>query len=259
MSNQRGTTQRSWATPFEEIRLLQSEIAWLTAPVARLTAQQRAPPLRNPMPSMIPLMRVQNAGDCPSGAHLQMCSYHERCTHNDANCQAQHPDSAIPSNATATAAAVVSAPTPLSAFLPPPPKYATLVNVNPSMTLKTTCKVSVIASYRPTEVDTIPHSVEEASRNARPTAVVAASPSMTTTGAQTLAVIAPQQPVTNTFGETLPAVNDDVSIIEASPFRTAPASQSPKIGVLRKVHPWGGLVIDFPGEDPVSSDNDDKE
>uniref|UniRef100_A0A915IXM9 C3H1-type domain-containing protein n=1 Tax=Romanomermis culicivorax TaxID=13658 RepID=A0A915IXM9_ROMCU len=104
MSNQRGTTQRPSATPSEEIRRLQSEMAGLTAHVARLTAQQTAPPLRNSTPSTRPLTRVQNAGDRPSGAHLQMCSYHGRCTHNNANCRAQHPDSASPSIATTTGA-----------------------------------------------------------------------------------------------------------------------------------------------------------
>uniref|UniRef100_A0A915HPA6 Uncharacterized protein n=1 Tax=Romanomermis culicivorax TaxID=13658 RepID=A0A915HPA6_ROMCU len=101
--------------------------------------------------------------------------------------------------------------------------------------------------------------VEEASRNVWPTAVVAASPSTTTTGAQTLAVIAQQQPVANAFGEMLRAIKDDVSIIKASPFPRATAPQSPKIGVLHEVRICGGLVIDFPGEDPVSSDDDDEE
>uniref|UniRef100_A0A915JAC8 Uncharacterized protein n=1 Tax=Romanomermis culicivorax TaxID=13658 RepID=A0A915JAC8_ROMCU len=82
---------------------------------------------------------------------------------------------------------------------------------------------------------------------------------MMTTEAQTLAVIAQQQLVANTFGETLHAVNDDVSIIEASPFPRATALRSPKIGVLCEVHPCRGLVIDFPREDLVSSDDDDEE
>uniref|UniRef100_A0A915L820 Uncharacterized protein n=1 Tax=Romanomermis culicivorax TaxID=13658 RepID=A0A915L820_ROMCU len=67
-----------------------------------------------------------------------------------------------------------------------------------------------------------------------------------TTGAQTLAAIAQQQPVANAFGETLRAINDEVSIIEASAFPMATAQRSPKIGVLCKVHPCGGLVINFP-------------
>uniref|UniRef100_A0A915I3H7 Uncharacterized protein n=1 Tax=Romanomermis culicivorax TaxID=13658 RepID=A0A915I3H7_ROMCU len=108
-------------------------------------------------------------------------------------------------------------------------------------------------------VDTIHRPVEEVGRNARPTAVVAASPSTMTTGAQTLVVISQQQPVPNAFGETLCTINDDVSIIEASPFLMATAPQFPKIGVLREVDPCGGLVIDFPGEDLVSSDNDNEE
>uniref|UniRef100_A0A915HPP9 Uncharacterized protein n=1 Tax=Romanomermis culicivorax TaxID=13658 RepID=A0A915HPP9_ROMCU len=87
-------------------------------------------------------------------------------------------------------------------------------------------------------VDAVRHAVEEASPNAQPTAVVAALPSTTTTGAQTLAAIAQQQPVAavklpptvpNAFRETLRAINDDVSIIKASPFPTATALRSPKI------------------------------
>uniref|UniRef100_A0A915HQV6 C3H1-type domain-containing protein n=1 Tax=Romanomermis culicivorax TaxID=13658 RepID=A0A915HQV6_ROMCU len=90
--------------PSNKIRHLKLEMARLTAQVARLTAQQTARPPRNSMPSTTPSMHVQNAGDRPSGAHLQMCSYHGGCTHKDANCRAQHPNSAGPSNATATGA-----------------------------------------------------------------------------------------------------------------------------------------------------------
>uniref|UniRef100_A0A915KK95 Uncharacterized protein n=1 Tax=Romanomermis culicivorax TaxID=13658 RepID=A0A915KK95_ROMCU len=88
------------------------------------------------------------------------------------------------------------------------------------------------------------------------------------TGTQTLAAIAQQQPVAtakllttvaNAFGEMLRAVNDDVSIIEASPFPTATAPWSPKIGVLCKVHPCRGLVIDSAGKELISSDDEDKE
>uniref|UniRef100_A0A915KX30 Uncharacterized protein n=1 Tax=Romanomermis culicivorax TaxID=13658 RepID=A0A915KX30_ROMCU len=88
------------------------------------------------------------------------------------------------------------------------------------------------------------------------------------TGAQMLAAIAQQQPlaaatnslteVANAFGEILCAINNDVSIIEASPFPMATALRSPKIGVLREVHPCVGLVIDFPGEEPISSDEDEE-
>uniref|UniRef100_A0A915J7N8 Uncharacterized protein n=1 Tax=Romanomermis culicivorax TaxID=13658 RepID=A0A915J7N8_ROMCU len=35
---------------------------------------------------------------------IRMCSYHGHCTHNDASCQAQHPNSPGPSNAAATGA-----------------------------------------------------------------------------------------------------------------------------------------------------------
>uniref|UniRef100_A0A915JLM7 Uncharacterized protein n=1 Tax=Romanomermis culicivorax TaxID=13658 RepID=A0A915JLM7_ROMCU len=64
------------------------------------------------------------------------------------------------------------------------------------------------------------------------------------TGAQTLVAIAQQQPVAaatnsltevaNAFGETLRAFNDNISIIEASPFPTATTPRSPKIGILRE-------------------------
>uniref|UniRef100_A0A915JUL5 Uncharacterized protein n=1 Tax=Romanomermis culicivorax TaxID=13658 RepID=A0A915JUL5_ROMCU len=104
MSNQRGTAQCPSAMPLDEIRRLKSEMAPLTAHIAQLTAQQMVPPLRNLMLSMTPLVRVHNAGDPSSGAHLQMCSYHKCCTHNGASCRAQHPNSADPSNTTATGA-----------------------------------------------------------------------------------------------------------------------------------------------------------
>uniref|UniRef100_A0A915JSV3 Uncharacterized protein n=1 Tax=Romanomermis culicivorax TaxID=13658 RepID=A0A915JSV3_ROMCU len=52
---------------------------------------------------------------------------------------------------TLPAAAVVLALTPLSAMLPPPPKYAMPVNVNPSTTPKMTGDISVIASYQLTQ------------------------------------------------------------------------------------------------------------
>uniref|UniRef100_A0A915KI71 Uncharacterized protein n=1 Tax=Romanomermis culicivorax TaxID=13658 RepID=A0A915KI71_ROMCU len=54
----------------------------------------------------------------------------------------------------------------------------------------------------------------------------------------------------NTLGETL----RQVSIIEASPFPLATAPQSLKIGILPKIHPSSGLALNFPGEDPISSD-----
>uniref|UniRef100_A0A915HP93 Uncharacterized protein n=1 Tax=Romanomermis culicivorax TaxID=13658 RepID=A0A915HP93_ROMCU len=59
-------------------------------------------PLRNLMPSRTPSASLQNAGSRPSGAHLQMCSYHGGCTHNNASFGAQHPDRAGPSKATTT-------------------------------------------------------------------------------------------------------------------------------------------------------------
>uniref|UniRef100_A0A915IBY3 Uncharacterized protein n=1 Tax=Romanomermis culicivorax TaxID=13658 RepID=A0A915IBY3_ROMCU len=119
------------------------------------------------------------------------------------------------------AAAVVSAPTPSSAFPPPPPKDATPVNVNPSTTRETTGHVSVIASYRLTEGTPGP-----------------------------LARFIAQGPP--------PGIPTD-SALKALPFPMATAPRSPKIGVLREVHPCGGLVIDFPGEDSVSSDDNDEE
>uniref|UniRef100_A0A915HQ68 Uncharacterized protein n=1 Tax=Romanomermis culicivorax TaxID=13658 RepID=A0A915HQ68_ROMCU len=77
-------------------------MARLTAHIAGLTAQQMGPALRNPTPPMQQWAHVQNAGDPQSGAHLQMSSYHGCCTHNDASCQAQCPNSPGPSNAAAT-------------------------------------------------------------------------------------------------------------------------------------------------------------
>uniref|UniRef100_A0A915JTU3 Uncharacterized protein n=1 Tax=Romanomermis culicivorax TaxID=13658 RepID=A0A915JTU3_ROMCU len=105
-------------------------------------------------------------------------------------------------------------------------------------------------------VDAVCHAVEQASRNAQPPAVVVALLSTMMTGVQTLAAIAQQQPVaattnspteaTNAFGETLRAVNHDISIIKASPFLITSAWRSPKIGILLDVHPCRGLVINFP-------------
>uniref|UniRef100_A0A915KVJ3 Uncharacterized protein n=1 Tax=Romanomermis culicivorax TaxID=13658 RepID=A0A915KVJ3_ROMCU len=118
-------------------------------------------------------------------------------------------------------------------------------------------------------VNAIHCGVEQGSHKAQPPAVVAALPSTTMTGAQTLAAIAQQHPVVaatnlptevaNAFGELLRAVNDDIRIIEASPFQTTTAPQSPKIGILHEVHPCGGLVIDFPGKEPILSDDNDEE
>uniref|UniRef100_A0A915JJ10 Uncharacterized protein n=1 Tax=Romanomermis culicivorax TaxID=13658 RepID=A0A915JJ10_ROMCU len=71
----------------------------LMAHTARLIAQQQVPALRNPMPPTQLSVNVQNAGNCPLGAHLQMCSFHGRCTHNGASCRAQRPNSTGPSNA----------------------------------------------------------------------------------------------------------------------------------------------------------------
>uniref|UniRef100_A0A915HXB9 Uncharacterized protein n=1 Tax=Romanomermis culicivorax TaxID=13658 RepID=A0A915HXB9_ROMCU len=116
--------------------------------------------------------------------------------------------------------------------------------------------------------DAVHQTVELASHNAQPTAIVAVLPSTMTTGAQTLEAIAQQQPVAaakqpptvaNAFGGMLHAINDDISIIEASPFPMATAPQSPKIGILCEVHPCGGLVIDFPGKELIVSDDKNKE
>uniref|UniRef100_A0A915HFF0 C3H1-type domain-containing protein n=1 Tax=Romanomermis culicivorax TaxID=13658 RepID=A0A915HFF0_ROMCU len=334
--------------PSDEIRHLQWEMARLMAHVARLTAQQTARPPRNWMPSTTPLARIQNAGHRLSEAHFQMCSYHGHCTHNNANCRAQHPDSADPSNATATGAShcyfcrMGAHPTdqwdrpcphcgkirvhrakacpnqtrtlpdetnfgysPQGAIFSCSSGFGTdsivgfataaaeirdagqrkpINNTENYWRRQHNGVVSTDGRYTP--VDPVGRAVEEVSRKGRPTAVIAASPSRTATGAQTLVVIAQQQPVmtttgaqtlgaivqqqpmattkpsppvANAFGETLRAVNDDVSIIKASPFPTATALWSPKIGVLCEVHPCGGLVIDFPDEDLVSSDDDDEE
>uniref|UniRef100_A0A915IA82 Uncharacterized protein n=1 Tax=Romanomermis culicivorax TaxID=13658 RepID=A0A915IA82_ROMCU len=92
---------------------------------------------------------------------------------------------------------------------------------------------------------------------------------MTTMSVQTLSAIAQQLPsvvttsslciAANAFGEILCPINDKISIIEASPFLSAPTLWSPKIGVLREIHPHRGLVLDFPSEEAISSDGDDDE
>uniref|UniRef100_A0A915HVX1 Uncharacterized protein n=1 Tax=Romanomermis culicivorax TaxID=13658 RepID=A0A915HVX1_ROMCU len=65
--------------------------------------------------------------------------------------------------------------------------------------------------------------------------------------------------VTNAFGEMLHALNDYISIIEASPFPSATALRSPKISVLPGIHPCQGLVVNFPSQEPIPWDSDDKE
>uniref|UniRef100_A0A915L777 Secreted protein n=1 Tax=Romanomermis culicivorax TaxID=13658 RepID=A0A915L777_ROMCU len=59
--------------------------------------------------------------------------------------------------------------------------------------------------------------------------------------------------------DTLHSVNDDVSIIKASRFQSATAPLSPKVGILHQIHPSGGPVIDFPSEEPISSDSEEEE
>uniref|UniRef100_A0A915K725 Uncharacterized protein n=1 Tax=Romanomermis culicivorax TaxID=13658 RepID=A0A915K725_ROMCU len=149
-----------------------------------------------------------------------------------------------------------------------------LVTLNPSMMPKRTGDVSVVASYRPTQGTMGPPACF-AAQGPLPgfpidstMEVISQLKLMNLIGAQTLAAIAQQQPlaaptnlpteVANTLEETLRTVNDVISIIEASPFLTTTAPWSPKIGVLRKNHPCRGLVINFPGKELISSD-DDKE
>uniref|UniRef100_A0A915IP64 Uncharacterized protein n=1 Tax=Romanomermis culicivorax TaxID=13658 RepID=A0A915IP64_ROMCU len=117
-------------------------------------------------------------------------------------------------------------------------------------------------------VDALHRAVEQVSPNVQPPAVVAMLPSIMMTGAQTHVAIARQQPVATVksltkvpkaFGETLHALNDDVSIIKASPFPMATTLQSPKIGILHEVHLCGGLVMDFTGKEPISSDDNNEE
>uniref|UniRef100_A0A915K993 Uncharacterized protein n=1 Tax=Romanomermis culicivorax TaxID=13658 RepID=A0A915K993_ROMCU len=40
---------------------------------------------------------------------------------------------------------------------------------------------------------------------------------------------------------------------EASPFPSVTTLQSPKICILHEVHPCGGLILNFPGEEMISS------
>uniref|UniRef100_A0A915J0I7 Uncharacterized protein n=1 Tax=Romanomermis culicivorax TaxID=13658 RepID=A0A915J0I7_ROMCU len=101
MPNQRSNAQRPSLTPSHDIRQLQSEMAQLTAHIAWFTAQQMTPAPRNPTPPTQQLVHVQKAGNRPSGTHLQTCSFHGRCTHNDASCRAQCFNSARPGDAAA--------------------------------------------------------------------------------------------------------------------------------------------------------------
>uniref|UniRef100_A0A915IRN1 Uncharacterized protein n=1 Tax=Romanomermis culicivorax TaxID=13658 RepID=A0A915IRN1_ROMCU len=247
-----------------------------------------------------------------------MCSYHGLCTHKDASCQTQHPDSAGPSNTATTSAGrcyfcqmrcwifsrrsgfrtdtvtcLAAAASEICDEGQCKPikdakndwrhQHGHVVSTDgrfpirhrhdgavwsmdlakkyphlPWVLLNEPLEVEVLRAA----VDAVHHAVEQAGRNAQNTAVVAALPSTTKTAAQTLVAIALQQPVAtakpmptvaNAFGETLRAIKDNVSIIEASPFPAATAPWSPKIGVLCKVHPCMVLVIDFPGKKLISS------
>uniref|UniRef100_A0A915J9Y8 Uncharacterized protein n=1 Tax=Romanomermis culicivorax TaxID=13658 RepID=A0A915J9Y8_ROMCU len=98
-------------------------------------------------------------------------------------------------------------------------------------------------------VDAVGRAVEQVSRNAQPTAVVAALLSTMMTGVQTLAAIAQQQPVGAARSPT--KCHQGIAIPDGN------CLWSLKIGVLREVHPCAGLVIDFPGKESISSDDDD--
>uniref|UniRef100_A0A915JEA3 Uncharacterized protein n=1 Tax=Romanomermis culicivorax TaxID=13658 RepID=A0A915JEA3_ROMCU len=118
-------------------------------------------------------------------------------------------------------------------------------------------------------VDAICCAVKQASPIPQPMPAVAALLPMMTMSVQMLSAIVHQPSSTlatssptvaaNTFGEMLHPVNDDVSIIQASPSPSATAPQSLKIEVLRKIQPCGGLVLDLPSEEPILSDSDDDE
>uniref|UniRef100_A0A915INI5 Uncharacterized protein n=1 Tax=Romanomermis culicivorax TaxID=13658 RepID=A0A915INI5_ROMCU len=103
MRIQKGNAQPLLLTQPDENQRLQSETARLRAHIAKLMAPQQSPAQRNLMPLAQLSVQAQNAGGCPSGAHLQMCSFHGHCTHNDASCQAQCPNIAAPSDAAANA------------------------------------------------------------------------------------------------------------------------------------------------------------
>uniref|UniRef100_A0A915I0B9 Uncharacterized protein n=1 Tax=Romanomermis culicivorax TaxID=13658 RepID=A0A915I0B9_ROMCU len=57
--------------------------------------------------------------------------------------------------------------------------------------------------------------------------------------------------------ETLHPVNDDISIIGESLFPSTTALQPPKVGILQEIYPSGGLVIDFPCKELISSARDE--
>uniref|UniRef100_A0A915L2Q4 Uncharacterized protein n=1 Tax=Romanomermis culicivorax TaxID=13658 RepID=A0A915L2Q4_ROMCU len=109
MPNQRSNAQHPSSTTSDKIWQLQSEMVRLMAHIARITAQQQSSASRNLTPPTQPLVHIQNAGDHPLGAHLQICSFHGRCTHNNASWEAQHPNSAGPSNTTANSSFVTKA------------------------------------------------------------------------------------------------------------------------------------------------------
>uniref|UniRef100_A0A915JQ14 Uncharacterized protein n=1 Tax=Romanomermis culicivorax TaxID=13658 RepID=A0A915JQ14_ROMCU len=54
-------------------------------------------------------------------------------------------------------------------------------------------------------------------------------------------------------------VNEDVSIIEESPFLMATALQPPNVGLLCEIHQCEGLVINFPSQELISSNSNKEE
>uniref|UniRef100_A0A915IAM6 Uncharacterized protein n=1 Tax=Romanomermis culicivorax TaxID=13658 RepID=A0A915IAM6_ROMCU len=59
--------------------------------------------------------------------------------------------------------------------------------------------------------------------------------------------------------ETMRPVNDDINFIKESPFPRATTPQLPKVSLLGEVHQCRGLVINFSGEEPISSDSNEEE
>uniref|UniRef100_A0A915J459 Uncharacterized protein n=1 Tax=Romanomermis culicivorax TaxID=13658 RepID=A0A915J459_ROMCU len=100
MPIQKSNAQPLSLTQLNKIRSLQQEMARLTANIAKLMAKQQLPATRNLMLPIHLSGQVQNVGNCPSGAHLLMCSFPGPCMHSNADCWAQCSNSAVPSNTT---------------------------------------------------------------------------------------------------------------------------------------------------------------
>uniref|UniRef100_A0A915JPK4 Uncharacterized protein n=1 Tax=Romanomermis culicivorax TaxID=13658 RepID=A0A915JPK4_ROMCU len=123
----------------------------------------------------------------------------------------------------------------------------------PAVTTTLPTAVLPVAATSPTETVTIassPRAKDTATDQTAPATAQSISPAAATESP----VIKPMA-----INEIMCSVNEDVSIIEESPFPKATALRSPKVGILWEIHPCRGLVINFHIQELISSDSDEEE